>query len=100
VDNERLFRFEFPESPGALQRFLSSLDMTWNVSLFHYRNHGDDFGRVLVGIQVPKESDKAMKSFLSTLGYRYEEETDNPVYQTFLRHTNGNFHFHGNEKKE
>lgn len=100
VVNERLFRFEFPESPGALQRFLSSLDMSWNVSLFHYRNHGDDFGRVLVGIQVPEESDKAMQSFLSTLGYRYEEETDNPVYQTFLRHTNGNFHFHGKEKNE
>jgi threonine dehydratase len=95
VENERLFRFEFPESPGALQRFLMSLDMTWNVSLFHYRNHGDDFGRVLVGIQVPDESEKAMQSFLDTLGYRYEEETDNPVYRTFLRHTNGNFNFHG-----
>jgi threonine dehydratase len=89
VENERLFRFEFPESPGALQRFLMSLDMSWNVSLFHYRNHGDDFGRVLVGIQVPEESDKAMQTFLSTLGYRYEEETNNPVYRTFLRHTSG-----------
>lgn len=90
--NERLFRFEFPESPGALQRFLMSLDMDWNVSLFHYRNHGDDFGRVLVGIQVPPstsgsiDENKQLQSFLSSLGYRYVEETDNPVYHTFLRH--------------
>lgn len=85
VPDERLFRFEFPESPGALQRFLLSLDMTWNVSLFHYRNHGDNFGRVLVGIQVPETCDKNLKTFLSTLGYRYTEETDNAVYRTFLR---------------
>lgn len=98
VVNERLFRFEFPESPGALQRFLMSLDMDFNVTLFHYRNHGDDFGRVLVGIQVPTSStkdnnnhedknheDKHLQSFLSSLGYRYIEETDNPVYKTFLR---------------
>lgn len=88
VANERLFRFEFPESPGALQRFLLSLDMNWNVSLFHYRNHGDDFGRVLVGIQVPGDCDR-LNSFLNNLGYRYTEETDSPVYQTFLRHSNG-----------
>lgn len=85
VPNERLFRFEFPESPGALQRFLMALDMDWNVSLFHYRNHGDDFGRVLVGIQVPEKCDKNLKSFLSTLGYRYTEETDNPVYPLFMK---------------
>jgi threonine dehydratase len=85
VEHERLFRFEFPESPGALQRFLLSLDMAWNVSLFHYRNHGDDFGRVLVGIQVPESSDDAnLQSFLKKLGYRYIEETDNPIYRTFL----------------
>jgi len=89
VKDERLFRFEFPESPGALQRFLMSLDMDLNVSLFHYRNHGDDFGRVLVGIQVPEEKSKDINSFLSTLGYGYEEETNNPVYRAFLRHTNG-----------
>jgi len=88
VQHERLFRFEFPESPGALQRFLLSLDMSWNVSLFHYRNHGDDFGRVLVGIQVPESSNKNLQSFLSNLGYRYEEETNNPVYRTFLRPPN------------
>ena len=85
VPNERLFRFEFPESPGALQRFLMALDMDWNVSLFHYRNHGDDFGRVLVGIQVPEKCDKNLKAFLSTLGYRYTEETDNPVYPLFMK---------------
>jgi threonine dehydratase len=89
VPHERLFRFEFPESPGALQRFLLSLDMDWNVSLFHYRNHGDDFGRVLVGIQVPEKHDKSLQSFLSTLGYRYVEETNNTVYRNFLLRNNG-----------
>lgn len=88
VPEERLFRFEFPESPGALQRFLSSLDMSWNVSLFHYRNHGDDFGRVLVGIQVGK-SCKKLEEFLKNLGYSYTEETTNPVYLQFLRNGNG-----------
>jgi len=89
VPHERLFRFEFPESPGALQRFLLSLDMSWNVSLFHYRNHGDDFGRVLVGIQVPERCDKNLQSFLTNLNYRYVEETNNPVYRLFLRPANG-----------
>ena len=84
LPKERLFRFEFPESPGALQRFLTSLDMSWNVSLFHYRNHGDDFGRVLVGIQVGKSCAR-LEDFLSNLGYSYTEETDNPVYHQFLR---------------
>lgn len=88
VPQERLFRFEFPESPGALQRFLSSLDMSWNVSLFHYRNHGDDFGRVLVGIQVG-QSCKKLEGFLQKLGYSYTEETTNPVYLHFLRNGNG-----------
>lgn len=87
VPNERLFSFEFPESPGALQRFLLSLDMSWNVSLFHYRNHGDDFGRVLVGIDVPETCDSRVQSFLNNLGYSYVEETDNPVYRYFLRPT-------------
>jgi threonine dehydratase len=85
VPHERLFRFDFPESPGALQRFLLSLDIDWNVSLFHYRNHGDDFGRVLVGMQVPDNADAGLVRFLDTLGYQYEEETDNPIYQLFLR---------------
>ena len=85
VPHERVFRFDFPESPGALQRFLLSLDIEWNVSLFHYRNHGDDFGRVLVGIQVPENADEGLVRFLDTLGYQYEEETDNPIYHRFLR---------------
>ena len=85
VPHERLFRFDFPESPGALQRFLLSLDIDWNVSLFHYRNHGDDFGRVLVGIQVPDEHDKQLSNFLETLGYNYVEETHNAVYKKFLQ---------------
>jgi threonine dehydratase len=84
VPHERLFRFDFPESPGALQRFLQNMDIDWNVSLFHYRNHGDDFGRVLVGIQVPENCDRRFLESMETLGYNYEEETDNPVYQKFL----------------
>ena len=86
VPNERLFRFNFPESPGALQRFLSSLDMDWNVSLFHYRNHGHDVGRVLVGIQVGRNCAR-LHTFLDNLGYSYVEETDNPAYLKFLRNT-------------
>lgn len=84
--HERLFRFDFPESPGALMRFLESLDMKWNISLFHYRNYGDDFGRVLVGIQQnhgPKC--EGMNRFLQDLGYKYIEETNNPAYEKFLR---------------
>lgn len=85
VPHERLFRFDFPESPGALQRFLQSLDIEWNVSLFHYRNHGDDFGRVLVGLQVPENAEESMVQWLETLGYRYVEETENAIYHLFLR---------------
>mmetsp|Transcript_24806 Transcript_24806/g.58205 ORF Transcript_24806/g.58205 Transcript_24806/m.58205 type:complete len:603 (-) Transcript_24806:66-1874(-) len=87
VPDERIFRFDFPESPGALQRFLLSLDIEWNVSLFQYRNHGDDFGRVLVGIQVPSKdttNDKVLR-FLDALHYNYVEETGNPIYHKFLR---------------
>ncbi|KAL3816450.1 hypothetical protein ACHAXA_001032, partial [Cyclostephanos tholiformis] len=84
--HERLFRFHFPESPGALQRFLESLDMKWNISLFHYRNYGDDFGRVLVGIQQNKGLEcEGMNKFLKELGYKYIEETGNPAYSKFLR---------------
>mmetsp|Transcript_118859 Transcript_118859/g.243030 ORF Transcript_118859/g.243030 Transcript_118859/m.243030 type:complete len:604 (-) Transcript_118859:163-1974(-) len=87
VPDERIYRFDFPESPGALQRFLLSLDIEWNVSLFHYRNHGDDFGRVLVGIQVPNkdESNNKLTRFLENLQYNYIEETDNAIYKKFLR---------------
>jgi threonine dehydratase len=83
--NERLFRFEFPERPGALTRFLSSMHPDWNISLFHYRNQGADYGRILVGIQVPEADETTFQQFLATLDYPCIEETDNPVYRLFLR---------------
>lgn len=83
--DERLYRFVFPERPGALMRFLSSMHPEWNISLFHYRNQGADFGRILVGIQVPHADKKAFDKFLRGLAYPYEDETDNPVYRLFLR---------------
>ncbi len=82
--NERLFRFEFPERPGALMRFLSSMHPDWNISLFHYRNHGADYGRILVGIQVPPKSHSALQKFLKGLGYPHWEETEHPAYKLFL----------------
>lgn len=85
AQNERLIRFEFPERPGALLRFLTHIGKRWNISLFHYRNHGAAYGRVLVGIQVDPEFDRAFEDFLETLGYQYWNETDNPAYQLFLR---------------
>ncbi|WP_041366960.1 threonine ammonia-lyase, biosynthetic [Methylophaga frappieri] len=85
VENERLYRFEFPERPGALLRFLTHIGQRWNISLFHYRNHGAAYGRVLVGIQVAAEHDGQFQQFLDTLGYTYWHETDNPAYQLFLR---------------
>lgn len=84
VENERLFRFEFPERPGALLRFLNYMGERWNISLFHYRNHGAAYGRVLVGIQVPDADDHALQEFLQNLGYPWWEETDNPAYCMFL----------------
>jgi threonine dehydratase len=83
--DERLFRFIFPERPGALLRFLSSMNPGWNISLFHYRNQGADYGRILVGIQVPEGDAAAFDAFLETLAYPCVEETDNPVYRLFLR---------------
>jgi threonine dehydratase len=83
--DERLYRFEFPERPGALMRFLSAMHPDWNISLFHYRNQGADYGRILVGMQVPKADKQAFKSFLATLAYPCVDETDNPVYRLFLR---------------
>jgi threonine dehydratase len=83
--DERLLRFEFPERPGALLKFLSLMRPGWNISLFHYRNQGADYGRILVGLQVPPKDDKAFDKFLKALGYPYAEETDNPVYRLFLR---------------
>ena len=82
--DEILFRFEFPERPGALMNFLNSMSHNWNISLFHYRNHGADYGRVLVGMQVPKTDKKALKTFLDTLGYPYWDESENPAYRLFL----------------
>ncbi len=84
VANERIFRFEFPERPGALLRFLNYMGEHWNISLFHYRNHGAAYGRVLAGIQVPKEDNEELELFLQNLGYTYWEETDNPAYTMFL----------------
>ena len=83
--DERLYRFIFPERPGALMTFLSSLHPDWNISLFHYRNQGADYGRILVGLQVPKADQRALKAFLDTLAYPCVDETDNPVYRLFLR---------------
>ncbi|MBA4264413.1 MAG: threonine ammonia-lyase, biosynthetic, partial [Comamonadaceae bacterium] len=82
---ERLMRFVFPERPGALLKFLSLMRPGWNISLFHYRNQGADYGRILVGLQVPEKDDKAFNKFLETLGYPYVEETGNPVYRLFLK---------------
>jgi len=84
VDHERLYRFEFPERPGALLHFLSKMSAGWNISLFHYRNHGADYGRVLAGIQVPPGDHEAFEAFLQNLGYAHVEETDNPAYALFL----------------
>ena len=82
--NERLYRFEFPERPGALLRFLQAIGTQWNVSLFHYRNHGSDHGRVLAGIQVPAASVTDFMLHINELQYAYIEETDNPAYKLFL----------------
>ena len=82
--DERLYRFQFPERPGALMKFLSSMHPDWNISLFHYRNQGADYGRILVGIQVPRGDAGALREFLGSLNYPFEDETANPVYRLFL----------------
>ena len=82
---ERLLRFEFPERPGALMKFLLAMRPGWNISLFHYRNQGADYGRILMGLQVPKADNKAFVKFLTELGYPYVEETANPAYRLFLQ---------------
>jgi threonine dehydratase len=84
LDHERLFRFEFPERPGALLRFLTAIGEDWNISLFHYRNHGSDYGRVLAGIEVPPASEADFLGHLRELGFNYVEETANPAYRMFL----------------
>ena len=83
--DERILRFVFPERPGALMKFLSSMRPGWNISLFHYRNQGADYGRILVGLQVPEADNQAFNDFLETLGYPHVEETGNPVYRLFLQ---------------
>jgi threonine dehydratase len=84
VSNERLFRFEFPERPGALLDFLEAIGTDWNISLFHYRNHGSDYGRILTGIDVPAEETDKLEAHLAELGYAHWEESDNPAYRMFL----------------
>jgi threonine dehydratase len=83
--DERLYRFDFPERPGALARFLERMHPDWNISLFHYRNHGADYGRILVGIQVPPSEHALLQRFLTTLGYPHIDESDNPAYRLLLR---------------
>ncbi len=85
AQDERLLSFVFPERPGALLKFLNFMRPGWNISLFHYRNQGADYGRILVGMQVPATDDTAFSEFLETLGYPYVEETNNPVYRMFLQ---------------
>ena len=84
VSNERLFRFEFPERPGALLDFLDAIGTDWNISLFHYRNHGSDYGRILAGIDVPESETQELEAHLAKLGYPHFEESDNPAYAMFL----------------
>jgi threonine dehydratase len=86
AENEILYRFEFPERPGALMQFLDSMSLGWNISLFHYRNHGADYGRVLAGIQVPPSDKAEFHAFLDRLGYDCVDETANPAYRMFLGH--------------
>ncbi|KAK8845478.1 threonine ammonia-lyase, biosynthetic [Kwoniella newhampshirensis] len=85
VEHERIFRFEFPERPGALGSFLNGMKSEWNISMFHYRNHGADVGKVLIGVQVPSGDYDAFGQFLQDLGYPFVEETDNKAYTMFLR---------------
>lgn len=84
IKHERLLRIIFPQQPNALFKFLTTLNIQLNITLFHYRNHGSDYGRALVGINVPPESEAFFQEFLSQLGYDYIEETDNPAYELFL----------------
>lgn len=85
LEDEVVYRFQFPERPGALLQFLTNIGKRWNISMFHYRNHGAGFGRVLVGMQVPHKEHKLLKEFLQKTGYPYWDETDNPAYDLFLK---------------
>ena len=82
---ELLYRFQFPEKPGELKKFLENLSECWNISLFHYRNQGDYMGRVLVGIQISETNDYELNKFLKNLGYKYYNETENDIYTYFLK---------------
>ena len=84
AENELLYRFEFPERPGALMDFLNSMSPNWNISLFHYRNNGSDYGRIAIGVQVPPDEMSQWQAFLDTLGYPYWDESANPAYKLFL----------------
>jgi threonine dehydratase len=84
LGNERIFRFEFPERPGALLDFLNAIGTDWNISLFHYRNHGSDYGRILAGIDVPEDETAELQAHLDDLGYTYWEESENPAFSIFL----------------
>ena len=84
AEHEKVYRFEFPERPGALMNFLDTMGHDWNISLFHYRNHGADYGRVFIGLQVPPEENRDFAASLGKLGYPYWEESENPAYKLFL----------------
>ena len=84
VENEHILRFQFPERPGALLQFLKGMQSGWNISLFHYRNYGSEYGRVLMGIQVPETDGERFQAFLDSTGYSYTKEADNPAYKMFL----------------
>ena len=84
LGNERIFAFQFPEYPGALMNFLDTLGETWNITMFHYRNHGAADGMVLAGFQLPPHQTEAFYQHLEELGYAFEEHTDNPAYDFFL----------------
>ena len=86
IPNERIISFNFPERPGALTKFLNGMNTNWNLTLFHYRNHGSDTGKVLVGVSVPPKENMAFQKFLDDLGYVYEDVSDNIVFQKFLRY--------------
>jgi len=85
LEDERLYRFEFPERPGALHRFLEAMNIKWNLTLFHYRNNGSDLGRVLTGIRIPDGEEKETQAFLDKVGYRHTNENDNVAYKLFLK---------------
>jgi threonine dehydratase len=84
VEHEQILRFHFPERSGALLQFLRGMESDWNISLFHYRNYGSEYGRVLMGIQVPDEDSDRFTAFLRATGYHYTIEADNPAYDMFL----------------